>query len=174
MVSEYEDVALGCTVLYILLEIVIVFNYLFVLVYTFEVESEFGHVNVRYLLQFTGQQLEIPGRKLGRFIISQSECFDLFVGQIVRDYAGHFVHACCLCRLESRVAGNNNIVFVDHDRDLESEFTDGSSDLLHRVIILARVLFVWDQVCGFLLDDLHLFLSPWPISTKNQLPRIGF
>ena len=56
---------------------------------------------------------------------------------------------------EPSMARDDDVVFVEDQRNAEAEFLDRLGDRLDRCIIDARVLFVGDDLIHFLVNDVH-------------------
>ena len=102
----------------------------------FKAEICHGHDDVG---QFQRQQIHVPLSRLADLVVGQPKRFDLILGQLVRDDAGHFLHAQRFRRLITGVSSHDFMIAVDDQRHQKAEFPDAGRHVLDGLVILARV-----------------------------------
>lgn len=176
MISEFVNVAdlRPRRLLLVLVRLEVVLLYVEILEFLLQgIEAEHAHVDVE-VVELLLQLLHVPGRELGDLIVREPEGADLVVGEVVGPYRRDGCQAEFLRGAESCVSGDDDIVPVDYDRNLEAEGADAEGDLVDGLVVVPRVVLVRDQILDPLFFNSHVFRLPplWILVSRYILrPR---
>ena len=119
-------------------------------------ETELFHVHL-YVAKFDVQGCKVPVRELRDLIVGEPERLDLFRGQVLAADAGDFLHTKLLCGFQPRVSGDDYVVFVEQDGNLEPELLDALGYRLDRFVVDTRIVLVRNDVADWHCDNFHHF-----------------
>jgi hypothetical protein len=92
--------------------------------------------------EFLFQLFEVPGSELGGLVICQAEGLDLAFRDVIGDDTRNSGQPEFLARLEPCVAGNDDVILGNDNRNLEPEFLYAVRDGVDGSLVISWVVLV--------------------------------